>query len=123
MHVLKKWAKTKLEDGVVEIKKEFICEKDARSKVLSIHVASSHSKKIDEMLKELKIDGIRNVSFKRASTEERVAVMHCNEMKNFKARYETLFNVRNRQLIKTNDETISVEQLMRNIKVNEANLF
>ena len=46
--------KMKLDDGIVEIKKEFICEKDARSKVLSIHVASSHSKKIDEMLKELK---------------------------------------------------------------------
>ena len=44
-------------------------------------------------------------------------------MKNVKARCETLFDVRKRQLIETNDETLSVEQLIRNIKVNEAHLF
>ena len=49
--------------------------------------------------------------------------MHCDIMKNVKARHETLFNVRKIQLIKTNDENISVEQAIRNIKVNGANLF
>ena len=44
-------------------------------------------------------------------------------MKNVKARCETLFDVRKRQLIETNDETLSVEQLIINIKVNKANLF
>ena len=49
--------------------------------------------------------------------------MYCNEMKNVKARCETLFNVRKTQLIETNDETLSVEQLIRNIKVNKDHLF
>ena len=44
--------------------------KDVRSKVLSINFTSSHSKKIDEILTELKIDGLMHVSLKHASTEE-----------------------------------------------------
>ena len=83
----------------------------------------SHSKKIDEMLTELKMDGLKHVSLKHATTEERLVAMHCNEMKNVKARRETLFIVRKWQLIKTKDETTSVEQLIRNIKVNGVNLF
>ena len=46
----------KFDEVIVEIKKEFICEKDSGPKLLSIHVMSSHSKQIDEMLTELKID-------------------------------------------------------------------
>ena len=49
--------------------------------------------------------------------------MHCNEIKNAKARYETLFNVRKRKLIKTKNETMSVEKMIRNVKANGANLF
>ena len=62
------------------------------------------------MLTELKIDGIRHVSFKHTTTEDRLAAMHYNEMKNVKARYENLCNVRTRQLIETDEETLSVEQ-------------
>ena len=107
----------KLEEGIIEIKKEFIYEKDVRSKVLTINVASSHSKKKVEMLTQLKIYGIRHASLKHASSEERLATMHCDKMKNVKARRETLFNVRKRQLIKTNDENVSVEQAMRKIEL------
>ena len=75
------------------------------------------------MLTELKIDRVRHVYFEHKSTEERLAETHCNEMENIKAHYETLFNVRKRKMIKTNDETLSVEQLIRNIKANEAHFL
>ena len=41
------------------------------------------------MLTELKIDGTRCVSFKHASTEDRLEATHCNEMNNVKVRCET----------------------------------
>ena len=63
------------------------------------------------------------VSFAHTTSEERLAAMHYNEMKNSKARWETLFDVRKRKLIKTKDETKSAEQTIRNVKVNGANLF
>ena len=66
---------------------------------------------------------MKHVSFAHATSEERLAAMHCNEMKNAKASYKTLFNVRKRQLIQTKDETKNVEQTIRNVKVNGANLF
>ena len=113
----------KLEEGIVEIKKECIYEKDVRSKVLTINVMSSHSKKRYEMLTELKINGIKHVSLKHATTEERLAAIHCNEITYFKARHDTLFNVRKRQLIKTKNETKSVEQLIENVQANKADLF
>ena len=46
----------KLEEAIIETKKEHIYEKDVRSKVLTMNVTSSTSKKMDEMLTELKID-------------------------------------------------------------------
>ena len=51
---------------------------------------------------------MKRVSFALTS-EELLAAMHFNEMKNVKSRYETLFNAIKRQLIKTKDETKSVE--------------
>ena len=42
--------KMKFEEGIVETNNKFTHEKEARSKLLSIHVVSSHSKKIDEIL-------------------------------------------------------------------------
>ena len=91
--------------------------------MLNLNAMSSQSKKIDEMLTELKIDGIKCVSFKHATSEEILVAMHCDDIKTLKARHETLFNVRKIQLIKTNDENISVEQAMQNVKENGANLF
>ena len=41
------------------------------------------------MLIELKIDGVKHVSLKHATTEERRVVMHYDEMKIFKAMHET----------------------------------
>ena len=61
--------KMKFEEGIIEIKKGLIYEKYARSKVLTINVLSSHSKKIDEMLTKLKIDGMKHASLKHATTE------------------------------------------------------
>ena len=60
----------KLEEGIVEIKKDFFCEKDVRSKVSSTNVTFSHSKKIEKMLTEFKFYGLIGVSLKHASTEE-----------------------------------------------------
>ena len=82
-----------MEEGIVETKKQCIYEKDARSKVLKVNVMSSHSKKIDEMLTEIKMDGLKHVSLKHSTTEERLSAMYYNEMKNDKARCETLFNL------------------------------
>ena len=42
--------KMKLEEGIIEIKKEHICEQDLRFKVLTMNVVSSNSEKVDEML-------------------------------------------------------------------------
>ena len=66
---------------------------------------------------------MKHVSIVHATSEKRLAAMHCNEMKKLKARYETLFNARKRQLIKTKDEMKSAEQTIRNVKANGANLF
>ena len=91
--------------------------------MLTTNVFSSNSEKIDEILTELKIDGMKHVSFARTTSEERLVAMCHNEMKNAKARYEKLFNVRKSKLIKTKDKTKSEEQVVRNSKANGANLF
>ena len=75
----------KLEEGIIEIKKDFIYEKDMRSKVSKINVMSSQSKKIDKMLTELKIGEKKHVCFEHARSEERLAAMHCEKMKKCKS--------------------------------------
>ena len=115
--------KMKLEEGIIEIKKECIYEKDVRSKVLKMNAKSPNSEKTEEMLTELKMDGMKNASYSHTTSEERLAAMHCNEMQNAKARYRALFDARKKQLTKIKDETMSVEQVIRNVKVNGDNLF
>ena len=78
--------------------------------MLTINAASSQLKKTDEALIELKIDEMKYASFEDATSEERLAATHCDEMKNSKAQHETLINARKRQLIKINNENASVEQ-------------
>ena len=74
-----------------------------------MNVMSSNSEKVDKMLTELKIDRMQHASFAHATSEKRLVATHHNEMKNVKSRYETMFNVRKRQLIKSKDEMKSVE--------------
>ena len=90
----------KLEEEIIEIKKQCVYEQDVRSKVLTMNVTSSNSEKVSKMLTEIKINGMRHVSFAHATSEERRVATYCNEMKNVKTRCKTLFDVRffNQQL-------------------------
>ena len=84
----------KLSEGLIDIKKEHTCEKRKRSKVLAVYAIERNASQINEDFSKLTNASTRHqfISYRKTTSEERLASMHHNEMTNIKARCESLFN-------------------------------
>ena len=77
---------------IIDIKKEYTYEKGKQSKALMIYVVASHVNQVLEAMKKIKNARCKFVSCKHATLVERLASMHHNDMKNIKAKHESLDN-------------------------------
>ena len=59
-----------------------------------IYTIESEAKEINKLLYDLKSPRYKYFSYKNTSFKDRLAAMHFNEMKNVKAQYEILFNIK-----------------------------
>jgi len=89
----------KIPSGMIDIKKEYTFEKGKRSKVLSVYVIEKKALEINEECSKLTNNRYQFVSYRKTTSEERLASMHHNKMTNVKARYESLYNASLKELI------------------------
>jgi len=85
--------KLQIKEGKIDIKKEYTYKKGQRSKVLIVYTISSEAKTINERLCKAKFSRYKYISYKNTTSDIRLASMHSNEMKNLKAKYETIYNM------------------------------
>ena len=91
----------KLSEGLIGIKKEHTCERRKRSKVLAVYAIEKNASQINEDFSKLTNTSTRYqfISYRKTTSEERLASMHHNEMINIKARCESLFNASLKELV------------------------
>ena len=76
---------------VIDVKKRFTHDRGERSRVLTVYAIEKESKDVDEISCETKSPMHQRVSCRNSTPQERVAAVCHDEMKNDKAKYETLF--------------------------------
>ena len=91
----------KLSEGLIDIKKECTRERRKRSKVLAVYAIERNASQINEDFSELTNTSTRYqfISYRKTTSEERLASMCHNEVTNIKARYESLFNASLKELV------------------------
>jgi len=78
---------------VFEIEKEFIFEKDYKSKYMVIHAILLYKKVDDELQVSDFIKGsYKYISFKNSTLDIRLNTLQINEMNNIETRFKTLIN-------------------------------
>ena len=112
--------KLQIDEGLIDIKKEFTYEKGKRSKVLSVYAITSAAKEINEKLCIAKFSRYKYISYKNTTSDTRLASMHTNEMKNIKARYETIFNTSLKDIVLV-EESISYRKLEKHLMMLKHN--
>ena len=85
--------KIQVVDKLLEMQKQYIYEKNMRSKIIVVYAIEKEAQEIDLHLTKIKMPTFQYFSFKHSSSEERITAMHANKLINVKARYEMLFNV------------------------------
>ena len=115
----------KLQDCSIDIKKRFTYEHNSRSKVLSIYAVQDEADEIDEVLCKIQSPRYRYLSYRRAILEERLAVMHHNDVKNIKTHFEILYGVNLKDEVwdTVNDCYAILEQVLMNEKNENNPLF
>ena len=118
--------KLQIQEGRIDIKKEYTYEKGKRSKVLTVYAISSEVKEINERLCQVKFSRYRYISYKNTPSDLKLASMHTNEMKNIKAKYETIYNMSltdDYVLLKETRSYQKLEKYLMGLKVNNDQLF
>ena len=80
-------------DHLIEIQKQYVYERNMRSKMMVVYAIEKEANQIDLQLTTINTPICQYLSFKYSSAEERIAAIHANEMINIKARYKTLYDV------------------------------
>ena len=113
-----------ISNGIVDIKKEYTYEKGKRSKVLMVYVISSQVKQVLDGMSKMKTTRYKFVSYKHTTSEERLASMHYNDMKNIKAKYESLNNamLKERIMVESRRQEL-LETVIMKAQHNGQNLF
>ena len=93
--------------------------------MLTAHAIEPEAKETDDMLCNLKSPRHQHTACRNSISQERVIAMYHNEMRNGKAKHETLFNanLKDKAMEKEKDSHASLETLLMNAKKNEHNLF
>ena len=63
------------------------------------------------------------MSFKDTSTNDKLGILHLNELNNISVRFETLNNVQTDELAIINKEQAELQDILLQIKVNDMPLF
>lgn len=92
-HIDELFSDLELEDNAIDIRKRFAYERNSRSKVLSIWAIQDDALEIDEILSNMNSQRYKYLSCRKTTSEERLAAMHHNDVKNIKAKYETLCDI------------------------------
>ena len=82
-----------LDDQLINVKKRLTCQRNSRSKVLSIYAVQKDAEEIDETLMKMKSPMCKHMSHRKTMAEERLVAMHHNDVRNIKGKDETLHNV------------------------------
>ena len=112
-----------IDKGCIKIRKDFICEKDTKSKVFRIFCMESKAKEVNEVLTGLANKIIRYISYQDPIVEDRLAAMHANKIFNAKGRYKTLEDVNVKQIVKFNETQYEFGKLLKSIKKDQSPLF
>jgi len=116
--------KLNVKDKIIDVKKEYTYDKGKRSKVLVVYATEESADQIDKQLGNIKSKRYRYVSYKRTSSDSRLASMHYNDMINRKARYETLVNASlNERIMIESRCQVTLESYIMSLKDGENNLF
>ena len=94
------YKETKIDDGTIEFKKEFIYEKDMHSKTIIMYSIKREADNIDQKLMQIKNPRIQYISFKQSTVEKRISTIHTNVIINIKVWFETLYNIRKNTKVK-----------------------
>ena len=87
-------------ERMIEVRKQFVYEKNMRSKMMVVYAVEKEASKIDLQLTSMDTPTFQYLSFKHSSSEEQLGAMHTNEVINVKAHFETLYNVNLEQDVK-----------------------
>ena len=81
-------------DWVLETKKNFIYEKDYRSKFITVYTTLSLHETVDQKLQQMKWkDGhTKYLSFRNSTPQMRLSALYLNSMNNVSVKYEYLKN-------------------------------
>ena len=112
----------KLNDKVIDIKKRFTYERKSRSKVLSIYAIQEDADEIDEALLKMESPRYKYLSYRKTTSEERLAAMYHNDVRNIKVKYETLYDVNLKDEVwdTTNSCYVTLESILMKL-MNESN--
>ena len=110
---------------VIDIKKGFTYEKGLRSRVLVVYVVEGKAQQIDELLNDqIREDRYRYISYQNLPSQEKLLAMYYNDMKNVKAKYETLYNMNLKDEVMYDDmNSVTLEKAIMDVKINQNNLF
>ena len=114
-----------LDGKSIDIKKRFTYERNSRSKVLSVCAVNEEADQIDEKLLKLESPRYKYVSHKKMTSEERLAAMHHNDVKNIKAKYETLcdMNLKEEVWDTKSSRYVTLESMLMTLKHENHPLF
>ena len=113
-----------IREKIIDVKKEYTYEKGQRSKVLVIYATEEKADQINEKLSTIKSKRYRYVSYKKTTSEERLASMHFNDMKNIKAQYESMFNtLLNERIIVESRQQVTLESHLISLTEGGQQLF
>ena len=82
-------------DKRFELRKETVYENGYKSKGLVLYVIQSKREETENTMQSfeiLEIKDIKFISFKHTMSDDKVGVLHLNNMNNIKVRFETLYN-------------------------------
>ena len=98
-------------------------KRNIQSKVLMIYTIQDEAKETDQKLFSTTFKKFKYVSFKLSSSLQRLAAMHSNEMKNPKAKYETLFEIQLKDKALYQGTEYTLKELIDQVQIKDIPLF
>ena len=90
-----------IEERLIKSRKDFIYKQGYKSKGFVIYGVQSKAEQIEQKLLETNFrNGFEYMLFKYTTTEIKIGVLYTNNCKNVKAKYEVLYNICTRDLVK-----------------------
>ena len=115
-----------IEEGVIEIKKEWVYQQGYRSKVLVVYSVLSQSEKVDYQLMNNSLqdsDYTKYVSFKNIDPKVQLGMLYSNNLVEVKEKYEVLEGVSVINVAIIQRKIYWLRDYLLRVKVNNIRLF